>query len=164
MLSKIINQILVEFGLPGRLCMHSWRSAATFPILWYCKQGNYSDRQVWPAKGFCLCGIPWNRCCSRGSPVEWVWITWPSTEGNSISFNELVFLVLQRKLNCLFMTTWHIFQVLPKRTNVPGMKQYRPRRFNPYMGYRGRRPYVPPYFYSPYGYGYVCTNGCAVFP
>ncbi|KAK9231543.1 hypothetical protein WN943_021781 [Citrus x changshan-huyou] len=45
-------------------------------------------------------------------------------------------------------------KVLPKRTNVPGMKQYRPRRFNPYMGYRGRRPYVPPYFYSPYGYGY----------
>lgn len=46
------------------------------------------------------------------------------------------------------------FQVLPKRTNVPGMKQYRPRRFNPYMGFRFRRPYVPPYFYSPYGYGY----------
>ncbi|CAN6711250.1 unnamed protein product [Malus baccata var. baccata] len=46
-------------------------------------------------------------------------------------------------------------KVLPKRTNVPGMKQYRPRRFNPYMGYRFRRPYVPPYFYSPYGYGKV---------
>ncbi|KAB5556482.1 hypothetical protein DKX38_007391 [Salix brachista] len=44
-------------------------------------------------------------------------------------------------------------KVSPKRTNVPGMKQYRPRRFNPYMGYRFRRPYVPPYFYSPYGYG-----------
>ncbi|XP_022136947.1 polyadenylate-binding protein 2-like isoform X1 [Momordica charantia] len=42
-------------------------------------------------------------------------------------------------------------KVLPKRTNVPGMKQYRPRRYNPYMGFR--RPYVPPYFYSPYGYG-----------
>ncbi|XP_062006680.1 polyadenylate-binding protein 2 isoform X1 [Rosa rugosa] len=46
-------------------------------------------------------------------------------------------------------------KVLPKRTNVPGMKQFRPRRFNPYMGYRFRRPYVPPYFYSPYGYGKV---------
>nr|GME16885.1 polyadenylate-binding protein 2 isoform X1 [Ipomoea batatas] len=45
-------------------------------------------------------------------------------------------------------------KVMPKRTNVPGMKQFRPRRFNPYMGgYRFRRPYVPPYFYSPYGYG-----------
>ncbi|KAF2283981.1 hypothetical protein GH714_017741 [Hevea brasiliensis] len=50
---------------------------------------------------------------------------------------------------------WALFKVLPKRTNVPGMKQYRPRRFNPYMGHRFRRPYVPPYFYSPYGYGKV---------
>uniref|UniRef100_A0A2N9F5S1 RRM domain-containing protein n=1 Tax=Fagus sylvatica TaxID=28930 RepID=A0A2N9F5S1_FAGSY len=31
--------------------------------------------------------------------------------------------------------------------------KFRPRRFNPYMGFRARRPYVPPYFYSPYGYG-----------
>ncbi|KAG5155292.1 hypothetical protein AAZX31_05G165100 [Glycine max] len=46
-------------------------------------------------------------------------------------------------------------KVLPKRTNVPGMKQYRPRRFNPYMAYGFRRPYTPPYFYSPYGYGKV---------
>ncbi|XP_010519384.1 PREDICTED: polyadenylate-binding protein 2 isoform X1 [Tarenaya hassleriana] len=44
-------------------------------------------------------------------------------------------------------------KVMPKRTNVPGMKQYRGRQFNPYMGYRFRRPFVPPYFYSPYGYG-----------
>ncbi|XWS44959.1 hypothetical protein CRYUN_Cryun15aG0094700 [Craigia yunnanensis] len=46
-------------------------------------------------------------------------------------------------------------KVLPKRTNVPGMKQYRPRHFNPCMGNRFRRPYTPPYFYSPYGYGKV---------
>nr|GMC62529.1 polyadenylate-binding protein 2 [Ipomoea batatas] len=44
-------------------------------------------------------------------------------------------------------------KVMPKRTNVPGMKQFRPRRFNPYLAYGFRRPYVPPYFYSPYGYG-----------
>ncbi|KAL3527623.1 hypothetical protein ACH5RR_012279 [Cinchona calisaya] len=44
-------------------------------------------------------------------------------------------------------------KVMPKRTNVPGMKQFRGRRVNPYLGYRSRRPYVPPYFYSPYGYG-----------
>ncbi|XP_054821631.1 polyadenylate-binding protein 2-like isoform X1 [Prosopis cineraria] len=44
-------------------------------------------------------------------------------------------------------------KVLLKRTNVPGMKQYRPRRFNPYLAYRFRRPYPPPYFYSAYGYG-----------
>ncbi|XP_057420168.1 polyadenylate-binding protein 2-like [Lotus japonicus] len=43
-------------------------------------------------------------------------------------------------------------KVLPKRTNVPGMKQYRPRRYDPYMAYGFRRPYAPsPYFYSPYG-------------
>ncbi|XP_010937393.1 polyadenylate-binding protein 2 isoform X2 [Elaeis guineensis] len=46
-------------------------------------------------------------------------------------------------------------KVCAKRTNIPGMKQYRPRRFNPYSGYRFRRPYMPPYFYSPYGYGKV---------
>ncbi|XP_061345596.1 polyadenylate-binding protein 2-like isoform X2 [Gastrolobium bilobum] len=46
-------------------------------------------------------------------------------------------------------------KVMPKRTNVPGMKQYRPRRFNPYMAYGFRRPYTPPHFYSPYGYGKV---------
>lgn len=51
-----------------------------------------------------------------------------------------------------------IVQVLPKRTNVPGMKQHFPRRFNPYVGYRFRRPYPPPYFYSPYGYGYVTVS------
>ncbi|GAB4847265.1 Polyadenylate-binding protein 2, variant 2 [Ancistrocladus abbreviatus] len=42
-------------------------------------------------------------------------------------------------------------KVLPKRTNVPGMKQYGPRRFNPYMAYRFQRPYVSPYFYSHMG-------------
>lgn len=46
-------------------------------------------------------------------------------------------------------------QVLPKRTNVPGMKQFRARRFNPYTPFRSRRPFSPPFFYNPYGYGYV---------
>ncbi|KAG6576852.1 polyadenylate-binding protein 2-like isoform X1 [Cucurbita pepo subsp. pepo] len=47
-------------------------------------------------------------------------------------------------------------KVTAKRTNIPGMKQYRPRRSNPYMGARSRSPYVaPPYFFSPYGYGKV---------
>ncbi|XP_042413338.1 polyadenylate-binding protein 2-like isoform X1 [Zingiber officinale] len=45
-------------------------------------------------------------------------------------------------------------KVAAKRTNVPGMKQFRPRRFNPYMGYSTRRPYMPPpYFPLPYPYG-----------
>lgn len=42
-------------------------------------------------------------------------------------------------------------QVTAKRTNIPGMKQFRARRPNPYMS---RGPYMPPY-YSPYGYGYM---------
>ncbi|KAK4716868.1 hypothetical protein R3W88_015206 [Solanum pinnatisectum] len=47
-------------------------------------------------------------------------------------------------------------KVMPKRTNVPGMKQFHPRRFSPYQPYGFRRPYAPaPYFYSPYGYGKV---------
>ncbi|KAI3992945.1 hypothetical protein MKX01_009688 [Papaver californicum] len=46
-------------------------------------------------------------------------------------------------------------KVSAKRTNVPGMKQFRGRHFDPYMGSRFRRPYVPPYFYSPYGFGKV---------
>ncbi|XP_073122632.1 polyadenylate-binding protein 2-like isoform X2 [Henckelia pumila] len=46
-------------------------------------------------------------------------------------------------------------KVNAKRTNVPGMKQYRGRRFNPALAYGFRRPYIPPYFYSPYGYGKV---------
>jgi len=33
--------------------------------------------------------------------------------------------------------------VSAKRTNVPGMKQFRGRRFNPYAGFRPRRAFVP---------------------
>ncbi|KAK7319442.1 hypothetical protein RJT34_04163 [Clitoria ternatea] len=47
-------------------------------------------------------------------------------------------------------------KVTAKRTNIPGMKQFRPRRPNPYMGFRGRTPFAPPPFaYAPYGYGKV---------
>ncbi|KAG6510862.1 polyadenylate-binding protein 2-like isoform X1 [Zingiber officinale] len=46
-------------------------------------------------------------------------------------------------------------KVAAKRTNVPGLKQFHPRRFNPYMGYPTRRPYMPPYFPPPYAYGKV---------
>ncbi|XP_010690525.1 polyadenylate-binding protein 3 isoform X1 [Beta vulgaris subsp. vulgaris] len=46
-------------------------------------------------------------------------------------------------------------KVTAKRTNVPGMKQFRPRRPSPIMGYGFRGAYPPPYFYSPYGYGKV---------
>ncbi|KAK8657860.1 hypothetical protein V6N13_036079 [Hibiscus sabdariffa] len=44
-------------------------------------------------------------------------------------------------------------KVSAKRTNIPGMKQYRGRP-NPY--FRSRRPFMPgPAFYPPYGYGRV---------
>ncbi|GLT94377.1 hypothetical protein SLE2022_121200 [Rubroshorea leprosula] len=44
-------------------------------------------------------------------------------------------------------------KVTAKRTNVPGMKQFRPRRSNPFMQPRG--PFMTPYFHPPYGYGKV---------
>ncbi|KAL2343809.1 hypothetical protein Fmac_005094 [Flemingia macrophylla] len=46
-------------------------------------------------------------------------------------------------------------KVTAKRTNIPGMKQYRPRRPNPYLGFRGRPPYATPFPYAPFGYGKV---------
>ncbi|XP_057419309.1 polyadenylate-binding protein 2-like isoform X2 [Lotus japonicus] len=47
-------------------------------------------------------------------------------------------------------------KVSGKRTNVPGMKQFRPRAPNPYMGFRGRALFAPPPFaFAPYGYGKV---------
>ncbi|KAK6143686.1 hypothetical protein DH2020_024034 [Rehmannia glutinosa] len=50
-------------------------------------------------------------------------------------------------------------KVSAKRTNVPGMKQFRPWRSNPYMGYRSRTPYMAaPFIYSPYGYGDMQGN------
>lgn len=47
-------------------------------------------------------------------------------------------------------------KVSAKRTNVPGMKVFRGRRPNPYMGgYHSRVPYMAAPFFSPYGYGKV---------
>ncbi|KAE8681446.1 Polyadenylate-binding protein 2 [Hibiscus syriacus] len=45
-------------------------------------------------------------------------------------------------------------KVSAKRTNIPGLKQYRGRQPNPY--FRSRRPFMPgPVFYPAYGYGRV---------
>ncbi|XP_034681635.1 polyadenylate-binding protein 2-like isoform X3 [Vitis riparia] len=41
-------------------------------------------------------------------------------------------------------------KVSAKRTNVPGLKQFRPRR----VGFRSRSAHMPPYL-CPYGYGKV---------
>ncbi|KAL3651645.1 Polyadenylate-binding protein 2 [Castilleja foliolosa] len=48
-------------------------------------------------------------------------------------------------------------KISAKRTNVPGMKQFRPRPSNPYMGFRSRTPFMAaaPFIFSPYGYGKV---------
>ncbi|EFJ15603.1 hypothetical protein SELMODRAFT_117870 [Selaginella moellendorffii] len=46
-------------------------------------------------------------------------------------------------------------KVSAKRTNVPGMKQYRGRRFDPSYAYMTRRAYMPPYAYAPYGFGKI---------
>ncbi|KAJ6889126.1 hypothetical protein NC652_030050 [Populus alba x Populus x berolinensis] len=43
-------------------------------------------------------------------------------------------------------------KVSAKRTNVPGMKQFRGRRPSPY-GFRSRRPFMAAPFYPAYGYG-----------
>ncbi|XP_038991204.1 polyadenylate-binding protein 3-like [Hibiscus syriacus] len=44
-------------------------------------------------------------------------------------------------------------KVTAKRTNIPGMKPYRPRWSNPLM--QPRDPFMAPYFFNPYGYGKV---------
>ncbi|ONK68559.1 uncharacterized protein A4U43_C05F13250 [Asparagus officinalis] len=54
-------------------------------------------------------------------------------------------------------------KVSAKRTNVPGMKQYRGRRASPYMGFRSRRPYMPPPFYAPFAYGYTVLLRCHLY-
>lgn len=41
----------------------------------------------------------------------------------------------------------------PKRTNVPGLKKHRARRYNPFMDFGYGRPFMPPPYYAPY-YGY----------
>ena len=56
-------------------------------------------------------------------------------------------------LLCIFLAL--LLQVTAKRTNVPGMKQFRARRPNPYMGFPPRGAIMPPYLFSPYGYGYA---------
>ncbi|XAR66091.1 hypothetical protein NMG60_11012171 [Bertholletia excelsa] len=45
-------------------------------------------------------------------------------------------------------------KVSAKRTNIPGMKQYRGRQSNPYFGFWSQSAYGPP-FYPSYGYGRV---------
>uniref|UniRef100_A0A0D6R4N6 RRM domain-containing protein n=1 Tax=Araucaria cunninghamii TaxID=56994 RepID=A0A0D6R4N6_ARACU len=77
--------------------------------------------------------------------------------GQPKGYAYVEFLELEAVQNALLLNESELhsrqLKVTSKRTNVPGMKQFRGRRFNPYFGFRPRRPYIPPYFYSPYGYG-----------
>eukprot|EP01018_Ginkgo_biloba_P017968 Gb_10798 [translate_table: standard] len=76
--------------------------------------------------------------------------------GHPKGFAYVEFLEVEAVQNAVLLNESELhgrqLKVTAKRTNVPGMKQYRGRRFNPYMGYRPRRPVYP---YSPYGYGKV---------
>ncbi|XP_074284796.1 polyadenylate-binding protein 2-like [Silene latifolia] len=79
-----------------------------------------------------------------GQPKGYAYIEFLETEGvqEALRLNESVLHGRQLK-------------VTAKRTNVPGMKQFRARRPNPFMGYGYRGAYLPPHFYNPYGYGKV---------
>ncbi|KAF3788432.1 Polyadenylate-binding protein 2 [Nymphaea thermarum] len=103
-----------------------------------------------------------------GQPKGFAYVEFLEMEAvqNALLLNESELHGRQLKVhNCLSFLTYKVMdvnsphtrslnmQVLAKRTNVPGMKAYRGRRFNPYLT-RYRRPFMPPpYFYSPYGYG-----------
>ncbi|URE03920.1 Polyadenylate-binding protein [Musa troglodytarum] len=71
-----------------------------------------------------------------------------------VEFLELEAVQEALKLNSSFLHGRRI-RVSAKRTNVPGKKQFRPRRFNPYMvGQPVRRAFMAPRrFSAPYGYG-----------
>ncbi|THU66704.1 hypothetical protein C4D60_Mb05t16990 [Musa balbisiana] len=70
-----------------------------------------------------------------------------------VEFLELEAVQEALKLNESFLHSRRI-KVSVKRTNVPGKKQFRPRRFNQYVGQSVRRAFMaPPRFSAPYGYG-----------
>lgn len=78
--------------------------------------------------------------------------------GQPKGFAYVEFVELEAVQNALLLNESELhgrqLKVSVKRTNVPGMKQYRGRRPNPYGGFRSRRPFMggAPDF-SPYGYG-----------
>ncbi|PSS32457.1 Polyadenylate-binding protein [Actinidia chinensis var. chinensis] len=80
--------------------------------------------------------------------------------GQPKGFAYVEFVEIEAVQNALLLNESELhgrqLKVSAKRTNVPGMKQYRGRRPNPYMGFRSRRPFVPgPSFFPSYGYGRV---------
>ncbi|ONK76061.1 uncharacterized protein A4U43_C03F23460, partial [Asparagus officinalis] len=77
--------------------------------------------------------------------------------GQPKGFTYVEFVEVEAVQNVLLLNESELhgrqLKVSAKRTNVPGMKQYRGRRASPYMGFRSRRPYMPPPFYAPFAYG-----------
>ncbi|XP_076891350.1 polyadenylate-binding protein 2-like [Bidens hawaiensis] len=80
--------------------------------------------------------------------------------GQPKGFAYVEFLELEAVQNAVLLNESELhgrqLKVAAKRTNVPGMKQFRGRRPNPYFGFPSRRPYMAgPPMYSPYGYGRI---------
>ncbi|KAJ9553302.1 hypothetical protein OSB04_017347 [Centaurea solstitialis] len=78
--------------------------------------------------------------------------------GQPKGFAYVEFVELEAVQNALLLNESELhgrqLKVAAKRTNVPGMKQFRGRRPNPYLGFHSRRPFMPgPPMYPPYGYG-----------
>ncbi|KAI5062056.1 hypothetical protein GOP47_0023157 [Adiantum capillus-veneris] len=75
--------------------------------------------------------------------------------GQPKGYAYVEFLELEAVQNALLLNESELhgrpLKVSAKRTNVPGMKQFRGRRFSPYSGYRPPRAYMPP----AYGYGRI---------
>ncbi|KAK4382927.1 Polyadenylate-binding protein 1 [Sesamum angolense] len=108
----------------GGLCMHTRGSATAFSILWTVNRVTILTDKYGQPKGFAY--------------VEFVEV---EAVQNALLLNESELHGRQLKVSA-------------KRTNIPGMKQYRGRRPNPYFG--SGRPFMPgPPFYSPYSYGRV---------
>lgn len=78
--------------------------------------------------------------------------------GQPKGFAYVEFVEVEAVQNALLLNETELngrqLKVSAKRTNVPGMKQYRGRHPNPYFG--SRRPFMPgPYAYPPFTYGRV---------
>ncbi|KAK2996176.1 hypothetical protein RJ639_029442 [Escallonia herrerae] len=78
--------------------------------------------------------------------------------GQPKGFAYVEFVELEAIQNALLLNESELhgrqLKVAAKRTNVPGMKQFRGRRPNPFFGFRSRRPFMPgPMVFPPYGYG-----------
>ncbi|PIN13988.1 Splicing factor RNPS1, SR protein superfamily [Handroanthus impetiginosus] len=77
--------------------------------------------------------------------------------GQPKGFAYVEFVEIEAVQNALLLNETELhgrqLKVSAKRTNIPGMKQYRGRRPNPYFGFA---PFMPgPPIFAPYGYGRV---------